>query len=94
VAGRGCTFFGKRLPRSDRLGVVVMNGVTGRMGYRQHLLRSVVAHRLSTVLAADVILVLDRGRIVERGSHADLVEQGGLYANLYERQFRAHPAPV
>ncbi len=54
----------------------------------------VIAHRLSTVLAADVILVLDRGRIVERGSHADLVEQGGLYATLYERQFRAHPAPV
>src|SRR6266704_2918031 len=47
----------------------------------------VIAHRLSTVLAADVILVLDRGRIVERGSHADLVEQGGLYATLYERQF-------
>jgi ATP-binding cassette subfamily B protein len=54
----------------------------------------VIAHRLSTVLAADLILVLDHGRIVERGSHADLVEQGGLYATLYERQFRAHPEPA
>jgi ATP-binding cassette subfamily B protein len=48
----------------------------------------VIAHRLSTVLAADLILVLDRGRIVERGTHRELVEQGGLYAALYERQFR------
>ncbi len=54
----------------------------------------VIAHRLSTVLAADLILVLDHGRIVERGSHNDLVEQGGLYATLYERQFRAHPEPA
>jgi ATP-binding cassette subfamily B protein len=52
----------------------------------------VIAHRLSTVLAADVILVLDRGRIVERGNHRELVEQGGLYARLYERQFRTGTA--
>lgn len=49
----------------------------------------VIAHRLSTVLAADQILVLDAGRIVERGSHRELVDTGGLYATLYERQFRA-----
>jgi ATP-binding cassette, subfamily B, bacterial len=48
----------------------------------------VIAHRLSTILAADLILVLDRGRIVERGDHATLVEQGGLYASLYQTQFR------
>src|SRR6266851_167615 len=47
----------------------------------------VIAHRLSTVLAADVILVFDGGRLVERGTHWELVRQGGLYADLYQRQF-------
>jgi ATP-binding cassette subfamily B multidrug efflux pump len=48
----------------------------------------VIAHRLSTVRNADVILVIDAGRIVERGSHRDLMEANGLYAALYRRQFR------
>jgi ATP-binding cassette subfamily B protein len=47
----------------------------------------VVAHRLSTVRAADQILVLDGGRIVERGRHEQLVRSGGLYAELHETQF-------
>jgi ATP-binding cassette subfamily B protein len=47
-----------------------------------------IAHRLSTILSADVIFVLERGRIVEQGTHAELVRQGGLYAELYEQQFR------
>ena len=48
----------------------------------------VIAHRLSTILAADMILVMDRGRIVESGAHDDLLRKGGLYATLYETQFR------
>jgi len=47
----------------------------------------VIAHRLSTILSADLILVMDKGRIIERGSHADLLGLGGLYAHLYETQF-------
>jgi ATP-binding cassette subfamily B protein len=48
----------------------------------------VIAHRLSTILAADQILVMDRGSIVERGTHAALLAQAGLYAHLYETQFK------
>ena len=47
----------------------------------------VIAHRLSTVRGADQILVVDDGRIVERGRHAELLARGGLYADLYETQF-------
>ena len=47
----------------------------------------VIAHRLSTILAADLILVMDRGRILERGTHDELLAQGGLYAQLYDTQF-------
>ncbi|HJT59931.1 MAG TPA: ABC transporter ATP-binding protein, partial [Ktedonobacteraceae bacterium] len=46
-----------------------------------------IAHRLSTILAADVILVVDRGEIVERGTHEELLERNGLYAQLYNEQF-------
>jgi ATP-binding cassette subfamily B protein len=48
-----------------------------------------IAHRLSTVLAADQILVIDAGRLVEQGTHLELLARGGLYAELYERQFQA-----
>ena len=47
----------------------------------------VIAHRLSTILAADQILVIDQGRLVQRGTHAELLAQGGLYKDLYEKQF-------
>jgi subfamily B ATP-binding cassette protein MsbA len=48
----------------------------------------IIAHRLSTVRRADRLLVLDHGRIVEEGSHAELLARGGLYARLYQHQFR------
>lgn len=48
----------------------------------------VIAHRLSTILSADQILFVQAGRIAERGSHAQLLAAEGLYARLYERQFR------
>ena len=48
-----------------------------------------IAHRLSTIHRADRILVYDRGRIVERGTHTELIALGGLYARLYREQFQA-----
>jgi ATP-binding cassette, subfamily B, bacterial len=54
----------------------------------------VIAHRLSTILAADLILVIDEGSLVEQGTHHDLLARGGLYANLYETQFRQRAEEV
>ena len=48
----------------------------------------VIAHRLSTIEHADQVLVLDQGRIVERGTHSQLLAMGGLYAHLHRMQFR------
>ncbi|GAB4533959.1 MAG: ABC transporter ATP-binding protein [Anaerolineae bacterium] len=54
----------------------------------------VIAHRLSTILAADLILVLDAGRLVEQGTHAELLAQGGLYADLYHTQFHTERGTI
>jgi subfamily B ATP-binding cassette protein MsbA len=48
----------------------------------------VIAHRLATVQKADVIFVLDQGKIVEHGTHSALLAAGGLYAHLHDLQFR------
>ena len=53
----------------------------------------VIAHRLSTIRNADLILVLDKGRIVQRGRHDHLLADGGLYAELYRTQFAGRSAP-
>jgi subfamily B ATP-binding cassette protein MsbA len=51
----------------------------------------VIAHRLSTIENADMILVMDHGRIVERGGHLELIGQNGAYARLHQMQFKEHP---
>ncbi len=51
----------------------------------------VIAHRLSTIENADVILVIDHGRIVEKGTHRELIEKNGAYSRLHQIQFKEHP---
>ena len=75
-----------------QLAVIVGAGVAatiaaGLVGVLQSYLTTSIAHRLSTILAADVILVLRDGRLVDRGTHQELLERGGLYQTLYEHQF-------
>jgi ATP-binding cassette, subfamily B, bacterial MsbA len=52
----------------------------------------VIAHRLSTIRRADTIVVMERGRIIQSGTHEELMEAGGRYKRLYELQFLHEPA--
>ncbi len=54
----------------------------------------IIAHRLSTVARADRLVVVDRGRILEEGTHSELLARGGMYARLYQRQFRDDDASL
>jgi ATP-binding cassette subfamily B protein len=65
---------------------LIQNALSSIMKNRTSL---VIAHRLSTILAADTILVLEKGKLVQKGTHAELLEEGGLYRTLYETQFNA-----
>ena len=47
----------------------------------------VIAHRLSTIKDADLILVMDQGQVIEQGTHSELIEKAGFYADLYNSQF-------
>ena len=73
---------------SDDVSAVTVNQVCGS-GLRAVMRRRtsvIVAHRISTVRHADQILVLDQGRIAERGTHAELIRQHGLYAAMHNKQ--------
>lgn len=64
---------------------LIQNGMANLMEGRTNF---VIAHRLSTIVDADTILVMDAGDIVEKGNHQELLAMEGVYANLYESQFR------
>ncbi|MCX5757289.1 MAG: ATP-binding cassette domain-containing protein [Candidatus Hydrogenedentes bacterium] len=61
----------------------ILTRLKGVMAARTSL---IISHRISTIRHADIVIVIDDGRIVERGVHDELVGQGGLYARMYERQ--------
>ena len=52
----------------------------------------VIAHRLSTIRDANLILVMDQGKVIEQGTYSELLEENGFYADLYNSQFSSKPA--
>jgi len=65
--------------------VLIMKAVEPLLKSRTSL---VIAHRLSTIMSVDIIFVVNEGKIVERGTHAKLMEAGGVYSDLYDKQFK------
>ena len=72
---------------SDLQDLFAQHGSVTEVNLMQDRTTLVIAHRLSTVEGADRIIVLDAGRIVESGTHAELLERNGHYASLYRMQF-------
>lgn len=70
---------------------VIQKAIANMMKNRTSI---VIAHRLSTIVNADEILVLDKGTIIERGTHQQLLAQNGSYKNLYEHQFIKATSPI
>jgi len=66
--------------------------ITAASSYRESVgtVTVLITHRFSTVRAADLIFVLDKGRLSETGTHAELIRQGGLYSQLYEVHARGY----
>ena len=74
--------------------IPILNGKSNHLWIKSPKNRTtlVIAHRLSTVVHADMILVLENGEIVERGVHSELLELDGLYASMWSRQREADEA--
>jgi len=71
---------------------IIQEALAGSFSGDRELITLVIAHRLSTIHDADRILVLDKGRLVDSGTHAELMERAGVYSHLYELQFRTESA--
>lgn len=91
-ADRGGVGLRTRLGRSFTGGQELSGGQWQRLALasRSGAITLLVSHRFSTVRMADLIVVLDQGRVAASGDHASLIRAGGLYAELYELQARAY----
>ena len=87
IIGMGCTRFGERFDasREDLILEAVQEALDTLMQNRTTV---IIAHRLSTVRNADLIVVLKDGKIAQQGSHSQLLQQGGIYRDLYTLQLR------